>query len=502
MKICRKMVFIEDQSNPFAYDDSYSEANRKKEEHREKMKSFLEAEEYEAFALCEEEYIKDFDPFDIKDGEAVLNVINETEAFGEIFTRVFPYMTDFFLEMEVDEKIRALSYLIKDDEADLFMCYLEKLDVPTDRYMDLLQISVAYLATDCMERLFALEYDWILSPCIYYGWVTQNLGVPKADSCARQIAMHFLPKEVKDALRPEDPTPYPMHNPKSMFAELAFFGTSKEFFLDYIAFFLSTPVMNHWIKNDLLEKFELNQLPEILEKGFHEAVVTMGGGMRGEENGGKTLGFSWYVEDIGFNTYYDSYAFKQTFPHYENLANVMECVLETYPDMIKKESVRSVVASMALVDRPTEAMLKRAANFTGKRLIIKDLLLPWFDWSPCQDRQLVEGDLFSRWEERMPKKLKPAFKHNDFSISLDVESWLEKCEVVGAPKGDSVTTLALSLIMLPCDSPCFLEALQEGGILHQQREKYWEWINVRKSDHRGHYLASITHLKESKTYEL
>lgn len=483
--------------NPFA-----SEFQRDQEaERREKLKFLLENKEYEGFATYELESWEAQEPVDEDEPEKVLNIMKETEDYPQVLTQIFPFMEQFFQGMAVADKVRALSFLIEEDQVELLERFLTKLELPKENYMDLLELSVAFLALDCMDFLFSLEHDWSLTPAIYYGWVTQNLGVPKGDACARRIAMHFLSKEGKNKLRPEDATPYPMNRPVEILKGMSDGMSDQSFFADYMSFFLCTPLMKHWIEHDLVETRELNKIPQILQNHVHHLLLA-DYRLLLEENNQPKLHFYWSAGEGAFNTIYDSYHFLQPVSTYEQLANITECLVEHHPNMLKRDKVRAVIASMALVDRPTEAMLKRAEKLTGKRLIIQDFHLPWVEKGPFQTEELIQNDFLDHWEERMPKKLKLAFKHNDYLSGISVVPWLEHCEVVGEPKGDRLSALAEAVAGLPCDSPCFLEALKEGGIIYQQREKYWEWINERKNHLRSHYLASIIHLKERKIYEL
>lgn len=484
-------------------DDDYVIARGKVDAFRENFKVLLGEGNYESAAKLvllrwEEQEVEDSQNISI-DKEVILVDMKSTEYFTKALDKLYPFMKGFFKEMVNLDKMTTLAHVIEEDDVDRLAFFLKEFEIPEEDYYDLLAIAISYLASECLEHVLSLRDHWVMTPILYYGWVTMNLGVPKADICAKRIAMHLLPKEVKDQLRPEDPTPYPMDSPKEMFEQLAS-EQSVNSFQNCMNFFLCTPTMKHWLENDLLEKKELDKIPTLLQVRFCDILLAKQ--PRNIQDGGRKLYFTWALKADPFANFETSYKFEQPYTYTDQLSDFTECLLSRHPHMEKRDKVRSLVASLALLDRPTEGMAKRGKELKGKRLILRMLELPWAEMMEDQEEDLVSGTLLDNWEERMPAKLVPVFKHDDFISGYSAEAWLDKCDVVGEHKGEKLSHLGEALLQLPSDSSYFLEALQEGGIIYQQRKQYWAWINERKSIYRDHYLASITHLKEYKTYEL
>lgn len=459
------------------------------------LSSDLEAEAYQCFVDRVREEARNRNVF-----KEILKVLTELKEPTEAIDQIYPLLRDLFLNMGQYEQFQLVKYYIMEDQPERVDFFLKDMKIPKENYQYYLHFAVGIQALECVDYFFSLKQQWNMTGELYIGWVIQNLGVPKVDACAKKIALHFLPKEVKDKLRPRDAIPYPMEAPMDLFRQTRPVAEHKGYSDACLEFFLCTPLMHHWLEHDLLDKKDVNKIPSLLANRFHNLVIGEGWLEPAREKLRLVLSMmNMEVNSVYYFSQQELFAPEST---YEDVAQCTEQLILRYPTMIKREKVRSLVASQALVDVPHGAMVKRAKELTGRRLILRDLTLPWMEVMPDQEGSLVEFSLFDHWEERMPPKLVPAFKHSDFLLGLNVECWLERCEVVGECKDCELSTLGQALLQLSCDNAVFLESLTVGGILYEQKDKYWEWMNVRKNELRGHYLVSITHLKEVKNYEL
>lgn len=357
----------------------------------------------------------------------------------------------------------------------------------------------------CMKYLLSLDKDWNITPWIFFMWSLQNTGYPHLNSCIAELGAYFLPKEEGEQVSPHEYFRYPTDIPFEKLYDMALCSTNSynNVIDEFIEFHACSPFMKHCIEYKLLGKKEIDLLIKRLEKNITSVLC-------GRELNEVRISFlnprltgNFELQDMSPL----EYKFYPDF--YQDSVLMLDSLLTHYPKIIQRQRVRSLVAALALVDDPYPSMLERVQNFRGKHLVIANYDLPWFEDGVLKNANYISHTLFYNWERRMPKGMKPGIAHSKpiicpifDEVEIDLFLWLQYCDVVGNPPKSKVSEIGMELLKFPCDSPLFVGALQENGILHREKKNYMKVISERRHEFRSHYLLSISLLKEEKTYEL
>ena len=373
--------------------------------------------------------------------------------------------------------VRYLEEAVEKDRADVLEWLRQTFFPSEDALQGILEMALLGGALSCVESLLPKKERWEASKPILMGWASQYTGNPTFDACVAAMAPYFL----CDPQCKEDKTPYhPMitmnlavQYPKCVSA--------------------CSPCVNYLIARGDLSPKELDREIDCLSM-ITTALMDVS----------PVTPMPNATVQVGRHSTHMRLDLPE--PTYAQVATTLDALLTHYPQVLKKWKARSLVAALALVERPQPLMLAWAQRLTGKNLVIMDYGMPWIDrerWLPSfEEGKVYENNLLSRWEERMPKGLSPVISVSNFPRHADCKDFLAVCKVVGQPPADELSCLARAILDLESDDPCFLQAIAPGGVLHRERTNYLNWLAEEGTDHRAHYLTTLTQFKEGKSYDL
>lgn len=353
----------------------------------------------------------------------------------------------------------------------------------------LMEVSLLYSSLDCIEYLLPLKEKWELTPMIGFVWALKDCANPLLDACIKKISPYF---------NPDSDSAYPaslnfssaswQKDVSDSDSCVQFLGTGRVDCspLQRMAYFALTPFMTHCLEEDKLNKQEAKLLVTAM---IYHAQSLM-----------KNAKPSFQPEFTIIHGILDNAP--EIYQNDQRLNENFLLLLEKFPHFLtKNEEARCLLTALALTQDPHPEILALAENLTGTQLVITNYEFPWFGYY-CAFGDL-ENQLFSRWEERMPAKLKPVIKYKDFQGDMfTVTDWLERCEVVGKPPKNKLSSLAQLLIEFPSDSPYFIEQLKPNGILSRERKLVFQRLFANKREYRSHYLMALAVLQEENKYEL
>lgn len=351
--------------------------------------------------------------------------------------------------------------------------------------------SVDYVLSHCPQMK--------VSPAMLFIWGQNHTGNPQIDNCVAIMANYFFPEEMERVN--EDGFPYPMVPFEDLFLlEQSSPEQSQIFRGICLEVFLPTPYMQHCIRHDLLSKENRNILIQNTEKTI-DYLFRHNSYYRNE--------ISHAIEVVGSDEKTILLNFKIHPDIYQESVNLFEVLLKKFPKTAQRKKVRCLLAALALVDHPAPEIVERVGKFKGTHLEITQLPFPWFGKVNHQNEEVVSDNLFKNWEKVMPKHMKPAINYSTEircpifdDMYVDLELWLTHCDVLGHPPGYKLSQVACEILHFPCNHPLFLNALEPDGILWKEKTEILEFLNKNQDQYHGHYLVSLSLLKEEKSYAL
>lgn len=360
-------------------------------------------------------------------------------------------------------------------------------------YENLLELAISEKSLNAVNYLLSQRSDWVLRPAIALFWACQNMGDPAMDACIKAVSQQMLPQGIQQEDSNEAVPYHPDVNLDLIgLNQAGSLRLSKQRFLNFLAF---TPYVEHLLDTGALTQREALDLT-IYSTNLCASLLR-----------GEPLLFNFYhpTPTIAYSTKRAEPYFRQlTLPPVtlENIIQLVDKLLQTFPTLLKKQQMRGMVAALNLTQNPHPTMVEWAKAMPGKNVVIGSVDYPWINSCRGNPSPYVSDCLLVHWKERMPKNLIPSISHARFPETERVDLWLQYCTVTGNPPKNSISNLAKSLLALDFDSPLFLEAHKPGGIFHKEHDHYLEYLRVTRSKHSHHYLLAISHLQEEKSYEL
>lgn len=415
-------------------------------------------------------------------------VYDENAAHAITYNKYIPLIYDeVFLS-------RAIHLAIDTDNVSLLKWIVSHCLFQERNCQILLDRAVLRLSQKSIEYLLTLDETLTITPPIFFVMVQKNTGNPLLDQCVSLLAQHFLKNPSGEE------APYPWLQIEMLWEMADYTLESLPTFRAYcLEFLLLTPFMKFALQENLMSKDTRNDMIQILQSNIFNLMKNCNSFRKnisivipkGEENQATPLEFT-------------------IAPHiYQDSVDLLEVLLTKYPRTKQRKAIRCLVAALALLDDPAPTMVERVKNMKGTHLEITQLELPWFEKQENQNESLISQNLFKNWEKVMPKQLKLAITY-DTEIHcpvfgdhfVDLELWLPHVDVLGKPPEYTLSQIAQELLTYPCDHPLFLQALAPEGLLFQEKKNLLTQLHQNQFEHRGHYLVTLSLLKEEKSYAL